>query len=721
MREDPETLSPSAAALLTGKVGSSASGNLGLIHKRKAKMRLVLKTLLLSAALLLTVSPLHAQAPDLDLTAIEATAPTPANQLPVAATFYSAQNLDLPPTPGNFYSLPAWSVGDGIYLLDDVGSGVQPMDEVPQMPGGWETNGGGGSGGSNVPAIWIPPSPIRATDYATNNVFYLTISNIGSLTYVSLSNTLSNISYEVLTNSNISTTNWGFYTNVLATSNVTPLQPVDLSTNTVFFWAKMIGSTCPNQSALPDWESMLLYNSLCVPSSGGYITNGLAAYWRMNDRGGNVALDSSTNGINLPLISSPSWGPDWLTLDGSTQYGDAGSNILNCLDTNDVTICAWINYSGSSQEGLVVKGYWLATNDLGGWAFTILNGQLTWQVEGGDQYVDSGPGILPLNQWAFVTFTWSNSTRVATFYINGLLNSAPGGSGNNDHPEVASGIGHLEVGDYSNPGYAAANLFAGSMHDVALYNRVLSAEEVTSNFFATEPSTNVPVPDELYYKMTEGVTNYDATPPEYLADSSTQVGTNGEVFGNPDVEWTTNVASIPNTAIHFHGTESIDNYIDTRNSNLFNFTTNLFTLNLWVEPTSSANHYFMQNQDVTGTNGWFLMCDENYRVKFGTVTNGVTKAILTPEAGAQNFHWNMVTVVRTSLTNAIIYINGLQVVSGSVTSPSSSASTLKLGIDPTGTNLYDGNIWLTQIWGEPLSGVDVANLHFAQTNGNPSP
>jgi len=267
------------------------------------------------------------------------------------------------------------------------------------------------------------------------------------------------------------------------------------------------------------------------------------------------------------------------------------------------------------------------------------------------------------------------STRVATFYINGLLNSAPGGSGNNDHPEVASGIGHLEVGDYSNPGYAAANLFAGSMHDVALYNRVLSAEEVTSNFFATEPSTNVPVPDELYYKMTEGVTNYDATPPEYLADSSTQVGTNGEVFGNPDVEWTTNVASIPNTAIHFHGTESIDNYIDTRNSNLFNFTTNLFTLNLWVEPTSSANHYFMQNQDVTGTNGWFLMCDENYRVKFGTVTNGVTKAILTPEAGAQNFHWNMVTVVRTSLTNAIIYINGLQVVSGSVTSPSSSAST----------------------------------------------
>ena len=106
------------------------------------------------AAILIAISfPLSAQVPDGDLTEIEATAPTPANLLPVVGTFYSAHNIDLPPTPGNFFSLPAWSVGDGIYLLDDIHSGVQPMDAVPQIPGGWETNGGGGGGGSNLPAI----------------------------------------------------------------------------------------------------------------------------------------------------------------------------------------------------------------------------------------------------------------------------------------------------------------------------------------------------------------------------------------------------------------------------------------------------------------------------------------------------------------------------------------------------------------------------------------
>ena len=34
-------------------------------------------------------------------------------------TFYSAQNTNYPPMPVNLYQLPAWDLGDGIYLLDD--------------------------------------------------------------------------------------------------------------------------------------------------------------------------------------------------------------------------------------------------------------------------------------------------------------------------------------------------------------------------------------------------------------------------------------------------------------------------------------------------------------------------------------------------------------------------------------------------------------------------
>ncbi len=44
----------------------------------------------------------------------------PASQLPGGGTLYSAQHpFDWPPLPGNVYALPAWPLGEGIFLLDD--------------------------------------------------------------------------------------------------------------------------------------------------------------------------------------------------------------------------------------------------------------------------------------------------------------------------------------------------------------------------------------------------------------------------------------------------------------------------------------------------------------------------------------------------------------------------------------------------------------------------
>jgi hypothetical protein len=58
------------------------------------------------------------------LQAVEATTTTPAGSLPEAGTFWSAQHAPgsaepWPPLPGNMLGLPVWSLGDGVYLLDD--------------------------------------------------------------------------------------------------------------------------------------------------------------------------------------------------------------------------------------------------------------------------------------------------------------------------------------------------------------------------------------------------------------------------------------------------------------------------------------------------------------------------------------------------------------------------------------------------------------------------
>ena len=63
-----------------------------------------------------------------------------------------------------------------------------------------------------------------------------------------------------------------------------------------------------------------------------YVSNGLVEWNKFNDGSGTIAADSSGNSNALPLVGGPSWGSDYLSFNGSTQYGDAGSNQLSFLD-----------------------------------------------------------------------------------------------------------------------------------------------------------------------------------------------------------------------------------------------------------------------------------------------------------------------------------------------------------------------------------------------------
>ena len=92
-----------------------------------------------------------------DLSAVEASAPIAAADLPILGMFYSAQNPNFPPAPGNFDNLSAWDLGQGNFLLDDVDSGFHAqgaMDGVPAPPG--DGDDGGGWTNSYVPYTFDP-------------------------------------------------------------------------------------------------------------------------------------------------------------------------------------------------------------------------------------------------------------------------------------------------------------------------------------------------------------------------------------------------------------------------------------------------------------------------------------------------------------------------------------------------------------------------------------
>jgi hypothetical protein len=446
--------------------------------------------------------------------------------------------------------------------------------------------------------------------------------------------------------------------------------------------------------------------------SNDYVSNGLVAYWKMNDGAGSTALDASGNQNNLALFGSPVWGSNYLNLNGSTQYGDAGSNYVAALDQQDKTICAWINKTGSSQKGIVDKSFNTPNVGYGGWGFWVQSNQsLMWITVDSQPFYDTGASGIALGSWTFVTVVWNYSIQRADFYINGILNSSVGNGAASEFPSATA---DLQVGNLRNNLSGGSYAFDGSMRDVGIYNRALSPAEIQTNFLNTESNTNVAIPDLLYYKMTEQA---QSNPPAYLADSSTHGGTTGTMFAINTVQWETNVASIPGTSLHFNGTAT---YIDTSNTTLFNFTTNLFTINLWLMPLT-ANGYVMQNQTPL-QNGWFLNVGGSYSLNFGSDNNGTETAVSTGAGAVINGLFTMVTIVRTGPTNVLIYINGDQVATtGSFASPASSPNSLILGVDQAGDHHLDGNIWLTQIWSTPLSPTDISNLYFNQVTGVPWP
>ncbi|HZL13090.1 MAG TPA: hypothetical protein VFC85_03005 [Verrucomicrobiae bacterium] len=56
-----------------------------------------------------------------ELRAVETTTPMPASEVPDVGNFLSAKHaMDWPPFPDSM-GLPAWNLGDGFYILDDLG------------------------------------------------------------------------------------------------------------------------------------------------------------------------------------------------------------------------------------------------------------------------------------------------------------------------------------------------------------------------------------------------------------------------------------------------------------------------------------------------------------------------------------------------------------------------------------------------------------------------
>ncbi len=117
-----------------------------------------------------------------------------------------------------------------------------------------------------------------------------------------------------------------------------------------------------------------------------------------------------------------------------------------------------------------------------------------------------------------------------------------------------------------------------------------------------------------------------------------------------------------------------------------------FTVEMWVyRAASGVSHYIMSGRPAAVSNGWeWRINATNFLQFFHTGGSSITGAVAVPSG-----QWAHVAVVRSGTTLSM-YIDGVAAGSGTVTSgTASTATTLKIGCDNTGTTGFNG--WIDEI------------------------
>jgi hypothetical protein len=162
-----------------------------------------------------------------------------------------------------------------------------------------------------------------------------------------------------------------------------------------------------------------------------------------------------------------------ITFDGTSNYINAGNNSALAI-IGDMTICAWvyINSFSSTYNSIIGKTGSPAIPAPYDYYTNINTGTLTFLRGNGSVYQSVTSTTAPaLNKWQFIAVTMSGTS--VTHYLNGVsngtgtLSTTIGDNGNN------AIIGSR--GDY----YTKMN---GKINVIQIYNRALTAGEITQNY-----------------------------------------------------------------------------------------------------------------------------------------------------------------------------------------------------------------------------------------------
>jgi hypothetical protein len=331
------------------------------------------------------------------------------------------------------------------------------------------------------------------------------------------------------------------------------------------------------------------------PTTGGQLSEGLVGYWKMdeaswtNDCSTATVLDSSGNGNNgtaCPATTGPTSGGigkfgNGGSFDGSDDYAQLVSNTESILETNpdEWSYSIWFKSGASTGKKTLIANYDSATGDstVGVWA------GLNAASHVGDVYISIRGTDAPDYLYTDGTHDYNDGawhhlmvTAKKGESVNGYIDDQPfasGSLGTNDYIDTAPlRLGALRYND------TISEFFDGSIDEVRIYNRALSASEVRN----------------LY--------NWAPGPVAYWAFDSSSGTTIPDISGNNnDLTWTGTSPTL--TTGKFGKSIEVLGGTDYYYINSFNNLNNAplqFTVAYWIQPLELSNY----NQTLRAMSDW---------------------------------------------------------------------------------------------------------------------